>query len=211
MTTNGRESSGRTPDELRRPDTRTLAQKMHAADMAVVNEHLGGPARPDSQEVKTFSADELKALCDLIRGDVSQRTNGEYVKLLEKIEASLNVAPRPEPVVAPLPSEARNELVHLLRQHTPIVRSDRPRHTTKCACDYPGRWGVWHLANVLLDAGYRLVPEDGDDTVRVPREAVETLRKVAADDPDSGRMTSFRALTYGRAVTDFLTALDGTP
>lgn len=79
------------------------------------------------------------------------------------------VAPRPEPVVAPLPSE-RDRLAR-------VICDAHQGDGCKPWDDEHEAWRETYrdMADAVLSAGYRLVSEDDEDTVRVPREAIERL------------------------------------
>ena len=79
---------------------------------------------------------------------------------------------RPEPVVAPLPSEAE-ALAQVASGYDDLTWANLRKA--------PEAVDLWlGVAGRILAAGYRLVPVDDEDTVRVPKEELDTLRRQVA-------------------------------
>lgn len=92
--------------------------------------------------------------------------------LIESID-TLQTTTRPEPVVAPLPSEAE-ALARVASGYDDLTWANLRKA--------PEAVDLWlGVAGRILAAGYRLVPEDDEDTVRVPRVALIELNAAVMD------------------------------
>lgn len=133
--------------------------------------------------------------------------------------AATQDAPRPEPV-APLPSEASV----FPTEAPPAQREQIARLVAamQLGTEVPPSFVDYATAEAILDAGYRLVPEDDEDTVRVHRAAGRHYAAFVGAEAEANRLRSLieRLRTYvenaatndeeHEAVADFLdAALDG--
>lgn len=153
----------------------------HATCNALVHEHgcyndYGSCESPEEHRPEPVVAPQNAELCGPCRrGQIGACDGNEYVKCRSAKVAS-------SPVVAPLPSEAVwLALADMKAQHRAVT--DSRGEVKSCTCrmqfgvQHPENEGYEsHLLDMLTAAVCRLVPEDDEDTVRVPRSAVELLR-----------------------------------